>query len=158
MAQTTGAAPQANFQIEVTIDGSAWTDISGSSNNVEPSDGEQMIGEVFTADGSVPVVVGSNKVGSVKLKVSVLYTNTAGEPWAVVYARFIGTAKTVGVRYAPKGSTSANKRYVTSTNANAVQLAPIISCLPPAVDASSGDPIMFEFSVQTSKLYEEAIP
>lgn len=158
MAQTTGAATQASFQIEVSIDGSAWTDISGSANNVEVSDGEQMIGEVFTADGSVPVVVGSNKVGSVKLKISALYTNTAGEAWAVVYARFIGTAKTIAVRYSPKGSASANKRYVTSTNANAVQLAPIVSCLPPNVDASTGDPAMLEFSVQTSKLYEEAIP
>ena len=55
MAQTTGSVAQSNFKIEVSTNGSAWTDISGQSNTVETDGGEHQTGEQYTADGDVPV-------------------------------------------------------------------------------------------------------
>lgn len=158
MAQTTAADNKAGFKVEVSTDASNWTDISGSAATVTPSGGEQLTGEQNTADGAAPVVTGSNKVGSITLTVSCLYTETAGQPWRVVKDRYDGAAKTIAVRYSPRGGAQTERRYVTANDAGTAIIVPIVNCLPPETDAGSGDPLMFEFSVITPKLLEEAVP
>lgn len=158
MAQTTAAESGSNYKIEVSYDGSSWTDISGVSNNVEPSGGEQQIGTQFTAAGDAPVVVNSNKNDAVKVKCSILYTETSGEGFDKVYSRYVGATKTIYFRYSPRGGTTGQKRYVASNAANSAVAVPIESCLPPKTDAGSGDPLMAEFTVVCPKLYQEAVP
>lgn len=157
MAQTTGAISKANYKVEVSTDGSSWTDISGQGATVETDGGEQLIGEQQTANGNAPVVVPSHKTGSVTAVVSVLYTETAGEAFKVVADRYDGSNKTIYFRYSPKGGASGDWRYVASNNAGSVFACPIISCLPPDVDAGSGDPAMAEFTVTAPKFVREAI-
>jgi len=158
MAQTTGAEARAGFKIEVSVDATNWTDISGQSNSVKVDGGDQIIGEQNTAEGQAPVVTGSNKVESSVVTCSCLYTETSGEAWRKVRDRYIGTDKTIAVRYSPKGGAQAERRYVTANDANTAILVPIINCPLPEGDASSGDPLLFEFSVRTPRLYEEAVP
>lgn len=157
MAQTTSAIPKSNYKVEVSTDGSSWTDISGNGATVEIDGGEQMIGEQQTAAGNVPVVVPSHKTSAVTANVSVLYTETAGEAFKVVWDRYISTNKTLYFRYSPKGGASGDWRYVASNNADSAFACPIISCLPPDMDAGSGDPAMAEFSVTAPKFVREAI-
>lgn len=157
MAQTTGAIPKSNYKVEVSTDGSNWTDISGNGATVELDGGEQMIGEQHTALGNVPVVVPSHKVSAVTANVSVLYTETAGEAFKVVWDRYVSTNKTIYFRYSPKGGNSGDWRYFAANNAGTVFACPIITCLPPDVDAGSGDPAMAEFSVTAPKFEREAI-
>lgn len=158
MAQTTGAEARAGYKIEASVNGSSWTDISGQSNSVTVDGGEQIVGEQNTADGQAPVVTGSNKVGSSTVTVSSLYTETAAESWRVVRDRYIGTDKTIFLRYCPKGGASAERRYVCANDANTAVAVPIVNCSLPAGDANSGDPLMFEFSVRAPRLFEEAVP
>lgn len=157
MPQTTGAFSPANFQIEVSLNGSSWTDISGSANSVSRDGGDQMTGTQFTANGDVPVVVNSNKRDAVTLTISIIYTEVPGEAFQTVYDRYIGADKTIYLRYAPKGSTVSNKRYVCANSAGTAIPVPIISCLPPETDSASGDPALTEFSVITPNLFQEAI-
>lgn len=157
MAQTTGAIPKSNFQIEVSVNGSTWTDISGAATTVTPSGGEQMTGEQQTAEGTVPVVMYSNKVAATQLEINILYTESGSEGFQIVYGRYVGADKSIFVRYAPKGSASGNKRYVCTNNANTPIAVPIMACLPPEVDSASGDPAMASFSILTPKLYQETI-
>lgn len=158
MAQTTGAMPKSNYKVEVSLNGSSWTDISGNSTTVEIDGGEQQTGEQFTAAGNVPVVIGSNKTSAVKAKVSILYTESAGEAFQVVWAQYISAAKSIYFRYSPKGGASGDKRYVASNDAGSAFACPIISCLPPDVDAGSGDPAMAEFEVIAPKFFQEVVP
>lgn len=158
MAQTTGATPKSNYKAEVSLNGSSWTDISGNATTVEIDGGEQQTGEQFTAAGNVPVVIGSNKVSAMTAKVSILYTETSGEAFQVVWAQYISTNKKIYFRYSPKGGASGDKRYVASDDAGSAFACPIISCLPPDVDAGSGDPAMAEFSVIAPKFLQEAVP
>lgn len=157
MAQTTTAIPQSNFVLEVSTNGSSWTDISGQSTQVNVSGGDQMIGEQHTADGNAPVVVASNKVAAIQLECNILYTETSGQAFQTVWARYEGAAKTIYVRYAPKGSTSGNERYTASDDAGNSFACPIVSCLPPNTDAGSGDPAMASFTVTCPKLVQATI-
>lgn len=157
MAQTTGGMPRSGFKVEVSLNGSDWTDISGAAATVAPSGGDQLTGEQNTADGSAPVVVGSNKVGARTLEVNCLYTETAGEPWKIVSNRYNGAVKTIFLRYSPAGGGQGAQRFVCARNDDTAVAVPIVNCLPPEVDAGSGDPAMFTFSVITPKLKEETI-
>lgn len=158
MAQTTGATPKSNYKAEVSLDGSSWTDISGNSTTVELDGGEQMTGEQHTASGNVPVVVPSHKVSAITATISVLYTETAGEAFKVVWDRYVSTNKTIYFRYSPKGGNSGDWRYVASNNAGSAVACPILTCLPPDMDAGTGDPAMAEFQIMTPKFEREAVP
>lgn len=157
MAQTTGGISRAGYKVEVSTNGSDWTDISGAGATVTTSGGEQLVGEQNTADGSAPVVTGTNKVGSRNVEVRCLYTETSGEAWKVVSARYNGAVKTIYLRYSPAGGGSTTQRFSTANNADTVVAVPIINCVPPELDAGSGDPALFTFTVITPKLKEETI-
>lgn len=157
MAQTTGAISQGLFVAEVSTDGSSWTNISGQAAQVTPSGGDQLTGSQNTADGSAPVVVGSNKTEAVQAEVRILYTEVSGEAFRVVKAQFDGANKVIYFRYAPKGATTGNKRYLAANDANAAFACPIINCMPPDLDAGTGDPAMASFTIIFPKWYEETI-
>lgn len=157
MAQTTGAIGQGQFVAEVSTDGSSWTNISGQAAQVTPSGGDQLTGSQNTADGSAPVVVGSNKTEAVQAEVRILYTEVSGEAFRVVKARFDGNTKTIYFRYAPKGTDTGNKRYLAADNANNAFACPIINCMPPDLDAGTGDPAMASFTIIFPKWYEETL-
>jgi hypothetical protein len=158
MAQTTGGISQGVFTVEVSTDGSAWTDISGQATTVNLSGGDQIVGAQNTAEGSAPVVTNSNKLEALTVEVNFLYTETSGEAFRVVKVRFDGTDKTIFFRYTPKGNVTANKRYTATNDANTAVKVPIVSCLPPSTDAGSGDPAMAAFTLSVPKLFESAVP
>jgi hypothetical protein len=158
MAQTTTADVRAGFKIEVSTDASSFTDISGQANNVSQDGGEQLTGSLHTADGAAAIVTGANKTEPITLTISCVYTETAAQAWRLVKDRYDGAAKTIAVRYSPRGGAQTERRYVTANDAGTAIVVPIINCILPEGDASSGDPLVFEFSVITPKLLEEAVP
>lgn len=158
MAQTTGAFSKSNYKIEVSVNGSSWTNISGMAADVKTSGGEQLTGEQQTAENQAPVVVASNKTAAVKVDVNILYTETAGEAFQVVWSRYESSTKTIWLRWSPKGGATGDERYVASNNAGTAVACPIVTCLPPDVDANSGDPAMAMFSILAPRLVQEVVP
>ena len=158
--QTTAAVAQSDFAVEVSTDGVTWTAICGEVTAVAISGGEQSSGEIMTACGEFAIVKGSNKISPYDIVVTAVYTETAStEAFDLVHDRFQGTAKTLGVRWAPKGGITTvvgNKVFNTSNSGTAVGLVPIVRCLPPAEDASSANPATFEFAVKSPAIYETA--
>lgn len=156
--QTTDAINKGStYLIEASTDGTTWTDISGSANKVTPSGGEQMIGEQHVAVGNYPIVVGSNKVGSITVEVSIVYTETAGEAFQTVWARYEGAAKSIYLRWSPKGGAVGDERYFCANNAGTAIAAPIVSCLPPEMESGSSDIALATFSVQCPRIVQEVI-
>ena len=157
MAQTTASIPQSGFKVEVSLNGSSWTDISGVAATVEVSGGEAQIGEQMTADGEYAIVTPGNKIGAYDITCRVVYTETTAMGWKTVSSRFYGTAKTIAVRWSPAGGQSTEQSFTTSLAGAAAAVVPIVSCNPPALDASSGDPALFEFSVRSPAIYEATL-
>lgn len=157
MAQTTTAFSKANFKVEVSTNGTAWTDISGAAATVTVTGGDQLVGEQNTADGDAPVVTHANKVESRQVEVNCLYTETASQPWKVVAAQYNGASKVIFLRYSPAGGNTGDIRFTCARDDSTAIAAPIVNCMPPDLDAGTGDPAMFTFTVQTPKLNEETI-
>lgn len=151
MAQTTDHNSKGNFQLEVSTDGSSWTDISGSSTSVSFSGGEQKVGSQNTADGDAAVVTGSDKYSPIVATFNILYTDVSNEAFDKVLDRWESGTRTLYVRYAPLGGIGTvvgNEVYTASNDAGTAFACPITQQpLPPEGDANSGDPSMASFSV-----------
>lgn len=158
MAQTTGAFSKSNYKIEVSVNGSTWVNVSGQAGDVKVSGGEQLTGEQQTAENQYPVVVGSGKSAALKIDVNLLYTETAGEAFQTVWARWESTTRTIFLRWSPKGGATGDERYVASNNAGTAVACPITNCALPDLDANSGDPALFAFSILAPRVVQEVVP
>jgi hypothetical protein len=132
MAQTTTNMTWENTKLEFSTDNSSWTDISGSTNSVEDSGGEIDISKLFTHGTATPIV-GFGKKTEHKIAVNVIYTETAGESWAILSAAYEANSDAY-FRWSPAGGTSGKKRYTTSKGR--------ITKLPyPSGKSESSDPV-----------------
>jgi hypothetical protein len=142
MAQTTAQVPNAFAKVEVSTNGSAWTDISGSANKVDIGPQDRAVGSAFTFDGDGAVLT-SGKRQPVDVTVTAIYTETAGEAYETVRAWHETTdGATVYVRWTPLDETAVAGHGVYSTGAGKLKSFPY-----PPVDSGSGDPIIVSFTV-----------
>lgn len=157
MAQTTSGISQAGYKVEVSTDGASWTDVSGAAATVGLDGGDIKVGSQHTAEGSQAVVVTTNKAEPITVTIKALYTETVGEAWKVVKAAYDAASKVIYLRYSPAGGNPGDTRFAAAVGGVAAAV-PLVSCLPPDVDAGGEDPAMFEFSVMTPGLLEEVVP
>lgn len=148
MAQTTGGISCVNATIEVSTDGSVWTDISGSTNKIEPSGGNRLTGESYTFDGDGSIVT-AGKRETTDINISVIYTETAGEGFEYVRSAFENVTQ-LYLRYSPAGGASGDAMYTADPGV-------VTEFGYPAIEASEGGPIMCEFVLKTSKLVQSTV-
>lgn len=139
MAQATGAVSFRNCKIEISQNGTTWTDISGWANSVSIEGGERMVGEFFTLDGDTPILT-PGKRGSFDLTTKVVYTEGASDPYEVFRQVYEGGSD-IYVRWAPKGGAPGNFQF---TSDKCIVTTPAY----PSGEASSADAISFEFKLK----------
>ncbi len=149
MAQTTGAVSARNCYIGISTNGSSWTDVSGFANSVKPDGGKRETGDAYTADGDTPIVT-AGKRKPIQLKVKVLYTEGASDPFEVVRAAY-EAASALYVRYAPKGNTSTYFMYTSQSGI--VTDAPY----PNIVNVEDGKALALEFTLETPYVTKSVI-
>lgn len=156
MTQTTTAMSGANSKVEVSTNGTVWTDISGANTTVSVSGGEIGAGSQHTALGTEAVVTSSKKKAPVTVTVKCLYTETTSEPWNVVRGVYDSATPVLYVRWSPAGGGTGALRYNTAVG-GAAAAVPLLTCTLPDLDANSEDPAMFEFSVMTPGIKQETV-
>jgi hypothetical protein len=157
MAQTTSANSKANFLLEVSVNGVDWHDISGEAATATPSGGDQLTGSQQTAEGIAAVVTKADKTEPVTIQCNIVYTEQSVEAFNIVWQQYDSEDKGIYLRYSPQGGHDGDERFYTADSQDELFYAPIVSCLPPEGDASSGDPLMTMFSVICPKLGRETI-
>lgn len=148
MAQATNQVTLRAESIEISTNGSDWTDISGFANSVGIGGGDREIGEFFTAEGDTPVL-GAGKRASLELTVKILYTEGVGDPYATVLSAYENAAD-LYVRFSPKGGDSGENMFTSDAGfvSNAVY---------PQGEVQSGDPVPIEFITKTPKLTKSEV-
>jgi len=151
MAQTSTAYSARNSVLEISTDGSSWTNISGSSSSVTPGDGTRLTGTAHTFDGDGPIIT-AGKLDAQESTIAILYTETSGEAYETARAAFVAASSTLYVRVDPLGATTGNFRHTTGKG--------VITAFPQfaEIDASSGDPMMIEFTVQHGGWTKSTVP
>lgn len=151
MAQTTTAYSARNARVAFSTDGSSWTDISGSSQSVSAGDGTRLTGTGFTFDGNGAMIT-AGKLDAQESTLEVFYTETSGEAYVLMLAAFNTANSTAYLRVDPLGSTTGNFRHTTAQG--------VMTQFPqfPDLDASSGDPMMLEATIQHGGWTKSVIP
>lgn len=109
MPQTTGALSGVDCPIEVSTNGTTWTNISGSTNSIEPSTQTRMTGVTYTLDGDGAIITAGKKE-PVELDVRILFTPSATEAFQIVRAAF-EARQDLYVRWSPQGGAVGQLRY-----------------------------------------------
>jgi hypothetical protein len=148
MTQTTGGFTFRSVKIEYSLNGTAWTDMSGFANKIEVGGGEREIGEFFTADGDTPFL-GAGKRGHIELGCMIAHTEGAGDPSEVIRAAQ-EAASQFWMRWSPKGGTSGQFMYTTGPGF-------IKEPIYPKGEVQSGDPIGIEFTLHAPSITKSVI-
>ena len=95
MAQTTDLYSFVDALIESSINGSAFTDISGFANELTVDPASRMSGEVYTADGDVPLI-GAGKREPVFVNCRIVFTEGSDDPFEELLAHKVLEERTNG--------------------------------------------------------------
>lgn len=148
MAQTTGGVSFVNCKVEFSVNGSAWTDVSGMASTVDVGGGVRATGEAYTFDGSF-AIVRRGKAEPFEITVESIYTEAAGEAYAIAKAAFEGGSD-LYIRWSPKGGTSGQKMFTSSVG--------IVTDPPyPKGEAGSGDPVLITTKIKCTQITESTV-
>ena len=150
MAQTTAAASARNAVVEISADGSSWTNISGVAQTVSSGDGTRMTGTANTFDGDGTIVV-AGKLEAQESNLKIIYTED-GVGYEVLRGYFASANSTAYLRVAPNGATTGNYRHTSAKG--------VITKFPQfaELDAGSGDVQAIEMTVMHPGWTKAVVP
>lgn len=155
MAQTTGVVRLRAAKLEVSTNGSSWTDISGSSVGHDAPEQTRETESQATLGSTAPIILGGN-LSSVTITVNGLYTEVTGEGFPVVLAAHEDDGA-LYLRYSPKGGASGDFMYTTASDAGVATAGTITSFVYPASDAEATGAARYAFTVEAPKLLKSVI-
>ena len=135
MSQTTGATTLRNVKAEISADNVTWVNISGQFNALDISGGEIETGEVYTADGLLPIV-GTGKAKMTEVKLKVVYTESGSEAWSKFFDAY-NNQSAMYFRYSPRGGNAGNLLFTSGTGY-------VTSPVYPQGEVSDGKPVLCE--------------
>ncbi len=150
MAQTENAIWGGAAKVEISVNGSDWTPISGHAQRVMPDEVTRRTGEKWTFDGEYPIV----KVGkrnSIGITVGVIYTEEATDAFEVVRAQFEAAGGgTLYLKWSPSGGSGGDFVYTTDAGfVSAFNYAP--------VDSEEDGPMDNDFSMQCAQITKSVV-
>jgi hypothetical protein len=130
-------------KVEVSTNGTTWTDISGAATAVEVKGGDRKVGEAYAYSLDYPIIT-YGKRDPINVTVKALYTEGASETFETTRAAYeAGTS--LYVRWSPKGGATGNFQFTTDAGV-------VTSIAYPVGEAEKGDPVLCEFTIETAKI------
>lgn len=149
MAQTTGAISFKDVKVELSTDGSSWTDIGGFMNNIKLKGFTRNTGEYYTASGDTAILKrGKRKPGTVTIECA--YTEGAAEPFALADTAY-STPSDLYARWSPKGGASGQKRFTSDAG---IVSEPVWS----VGDVEKGDIVKINVTIECTTITPSTIP
>jgi len=150
MAQTTNSVWGGAAKIEISTNGSDWTDISGHAQYVGAPPVARRTGEGYTFEGEYPIV----KVGkreSIQIPVRIIYTEEAADAFEVVRAQFEAAGGgTFYLQWSPGGGDGGDFSF--TTDAGFIQSFPYAP-----VDSEEDGPMVIEFNMQCAQIIKSTV-
>lgn len=147
MAQTTAGMSGIANKVEISTNGSSYTDISGFAASVTPDGGARKVGKGFTFDGDTPLLV-KGKREHIGIKIRVVYTEGGSDPFEVVRAAY-EAGNQFWTRYSPKGGVSGDFQYTITGF--------IVTAPYPMAEAESEAPLYFEYDMEASSISKAVV-
>ena len=154
MPQTTTAINTVDAVVEVSVNGTTWSNISGSTNKVEVSPQTADSGMAASLEGQYKIVR-AGKYNPVDITVTILFTETAAEAYAILHGQKEVAGRPLYLRYAPGGYNGEYRWYTADSNGN--KAAARITEFPyPGANSEDAGPHLVVFKLQATTLTREA--
>jgi hypothetical protein len=140
------------FQIDVSIDGTTWTSVSGTVTQVSGAEQERLTGEAYTGGSAEHAVVTVGKIQPTEIEVRFLHTEQTGELATILWTEFHSSTPALAVRWRPVGAVANGPVYATSLDGTAVAPAPLIKLALPELSPDDGGPALGAFTVRTPRI------
>jgi hypothetical protein len=137
-----------NAKVEMSVNGSSWTDISGFANSVAVDGGERATSDFFTNDGDTPILT-SGKRASLGVTCRVVYTEGGSEVTEIVRVAYEGNSPFY-LRWSPKGGGSTT--FMFTTSAGVIQ-RPVY----PVGSADSADLVAVEIALKVVTIAKSVV-
>src|SRR5512147_115138 len=113
MTQTTDSVWIGAGKVEISTNGSNWTDVSGQTNRLNVPTVERRSGSAYTLDGEWPIV----KVGKMQpteMSIRIIYTEGASDAFETFRAQYEAAGGgTMYFRWSPKGGSGGDFQFTT---------------------------------------------
>ena len=153
MPQTTTAINTVDAVVEVSTNGTTWTNISGSTNKVEVSAQTADSGMAASLEGQYKIVRGG-KYNPVDITVTIFFTETAGEAYEILHNQKNVAGRPLYFRYTP-GGYDGNYRWYTG-DSNGYKSPGRITEFPyPSAASEEAGPQLVVFKLQATQLVRE---
>ena len=154
MPQTTTAINTVDSVVEISINGTTWTNVSGTTNKVEVSPQTADSGMAASLEGQYKIVR-AGKYNPVDITVTILFTETAAEAYEILHGQKNVAGRPLYLRYAPGGYDGAYRWYTGDSNGN--KAAGRITEFPyPSANSEDAGPHLVVFKLQAIQLVREA--
>jgi hypothetical protein len=137
MVQASGIS-LADALVEISENGSTWTDISGWAASVSPGPSVRKYGLAYTHEGDTAIIT-TGKREPVDAVVNIVYTEGTGDPFEVVRQAHENNTD-LYARWSPQGGSAGDFQFSTGA-------ARVTEYNPPPTEAESGDPVTVNFTV-----------
>jgi hypothetical protein len=158
MALPAGILSSCTMCVELSTDGTTWTDFSDWIAVVDPAPVTRDTAEqaVFGED-TYATGVGHRNPAEVTIRSVYTDGSTTADPFHYIWAQWTtNCGGAVAVRWAPSGCTSGSGYQVYSTATATGHYSRLISQTPPGGDAGDAAPIMWEAIVRAPELFRAA--
>ena len=148
MALPDGILSSCTNCVELTTNGTTWTDFSDYLTVIEPDAWTRVSGTMHVFGEDYPVNT-TGKLEAVQVRIRGVYADSTAttNPFSYVYGQHTSSCGgKLGVRYAPAGCATTNQVFSTATATT--HTSKIIEMVLPSPDAASGDPIVWEAVIQ----------
>ena len=153
MPQTTGPNNTTEAVVEVSLDGLTWTNISGSTNMVDVPPQTADSGNAATLEGQYKIPR-SGKFNPQELTITILYTESATEAFALFYGQRLKPGLPIYERHTPFGN-NGEWRYYTGDSSGNKAAARIMELQLPGANASEAAPQLLTMKLQCTQLVRE---
>jgi hypothetical protein len=153
MALPSGLLSSCTMCVELSTDGTTWTDFSDYLTVIEPGAVTRDTAEqaVFGEDGKA---TGVGKMNPIEVTVRSVYVDSTAttNPFSFIWAQWTSECGgALAVRWAPAGCATTNQVFSTATATG--HYSRLISQTPPGGDAEDVNVIMWEAIVRAPQLY-----
>lgn len=144
MARTTEALSFVAADVEVSQDGSTWTDLSSYGTSIAVAGGDRSTGEINVFDDERPIVTAGKKA-SQDVTIRYAYTEEVAGPFATLRGWDDTEGGIIYVRFWPAGQVAGNFVFETGE-------AIITTFNDPGGEAGSGEPVLCEITAKCEQL------
>lgn len=137
-----------NNKVEISTNGTTWTNVTTSANSISVDGGERMTEDLFVFGADVAEIM-SGPREPLEVTLRVVYSEGANEAWETIRAQY-ESGGLLYVRWSPRGGTTGQFQFTTDAGA-------ITSFGYPVGEAEGAEPVLCEVVVRTPKITKSVV-